>query len=121
MHGYRPTGHTVLWRTQAFDRKGEKDTLGTRRCQAVGEPQVRVRLGQRGGDPPRPGRQHHRARDVAASAEDDVGSSPREDLTTGKGRSDSDREGARQVNTRPPREARHVECVELEASLRDEL
>ena len=57
----------------ARDLVGEEELRRERGGEPVGEPEVRVRLGQRGRDPAEPGRQHHRAGDVATAAEDDVG------------------------------------------------
>ena len=57
-----PAGNVVREEEPARERRGEP----------VRETEVRVRLGERGGDPAQPRGEHHRPRDEAAGAEDDL-------------------------------------------------
>ena len=63
-----------------------------RRREPVRETEVGVRLRQRSRDPAEPGGEHHRPRDVAAAAEHDVGTAPREDAQARDRRGDGERE-----------------------------
>ena len=53
----RPAGDAVLRAIAAGDLVGEEDAPRERRREPVREPEVGVRLGQRGGHPPPPGRE----------------------------------------------------------------
>ena len=56
-----------------------EDAARERGREPVREPEMRVRLGQRGRDAPEPRREHHRPGDVATAAEHDVRPPARED------------------------------------------
>ena len=97
---------------------GEEEASGERRGEAVGQPEVRVRLRQRRRDAPQARGEHHRPRDEAARAEDDLRPAPGEDP-----------QAVRRRGARPPgraelsragraRQAGDGERVEREARLR---
>ena len=98
--GDRPAGDAVLRPVAAGDAVREEDATRERRRQPVREPEVRVRLGQRGGNPLPPGRVDHRPGDVAAAAEDDVRPPP---LRGSRAHARGARTGAQQrPKQRPP-------------------
>ena len=102
----RPARHAVLRAVAAVDRKREEDALRERRRKPVREPEVRVGLRHRRRDPAAGGREHHRAGDVAAAAEDDVGPAAFEDprgRRRARGRASTAR--ATGAGRRPAREA----------------
>ena len=68
----RPADHAVLRAVSPRHRIREEDAAGEGSGQPVRQAQVGVGLGQGCRDPPAPGGEDHRARDVAASAVDDV-------------------------------------------------
>ena len=103
------------------DRVREEEPARERRREAVREPEVRVGLAQRGRDAHRRGREDHRAGDVAAAAEHDVGPPGAQDPPA-RERSracEQQRPGERQ--RRLPRKAGDAEGVELEAGFRNQL
>ena len=118
--GNGPAGHPVLASVPLRQVVGEEDAPRERRRQPVREPEVGVGLGQRGRDAQRAGREHHRAGDVAAAAEDDVRSAPAQDPDAGCRRQPGPDERPQERNGRPPREARDRERVERVAVRRDE-
>jgi hypothetical protein len=83
--GHRPAGDAVLRALAAGDVVGEEDALGERRREPVGQPEMRIRLGERGGELPPPRGVDHRPRDVAAAAEHDVRSAALQDRRAGTG------------------------------------
>ena len=117
----RAPDHAVLATVTPRDRVGEEDATREGSREPVREPQVSVRLGQRGGDAAQARGQHHRAGDVAATAEDDVGPPPREDPAARERRLHRLCKRSEQPDTESAREARDREGVELEARLRNEL
>ncbi len=117
----RPAGDAVLRALPAPDREGQEHAARERRGQPVRQPEVRVGLHQRGGNPLSRGGEHHRARDVAASAEHDVGRAPLQDLAARADRAGRAHHGADLRDPWPTRQPRDVERVELEARLGDEL
>ena len=82
---------------------------------------MRVGLRERRRDPLQPGRKHHRAGDIAAAAEHDVGPAPPEDPQARRGRGGGEAERPREARARLPREALDAEGVEGVAALRNEL
>ena len=102
------------------DRVGEEDAPRERRREPVREPEVGVRLRQRGRELPPPRRVDHRPGDVAAAAEDDVRPAPLQDRRAGARRAAGAQQRAEQRDRRPAREAGDLERVELVARLRDE-
>ena len=117
---HRPPDDPVLLARSPRDRIGEEDALRKRRCEPVGEPEVRVRLRQRGRNAVAPGRVHHRAGDVSAAAEHDVGPPPLDDPPAGTRGARGEQERARHRRAGLPRDARDPERVELVAGRRDE-
>ena len=117
----RTTGHAVLAAVTPGDGVREEDAPRERRRQAVGEPEVCVRLGERRRDPAGPCRQHHRPRDVAATAEDDVRPPMRQDSTAGEWRTSRLRQRSQEIEAELAREPRDRERVELEARVRNQL
>ena len=79
-----------------------------------------VRLRERRGDPPTRGGKHHRSRHVAASAEHDVGPSPREDTVASRRRGKRVQSRAGLREPRLPRQPAHAKSVELVAAFRNE-
>ncbi len=77
--GYGTSHDAVAGTVPTRDRVREEDTLREGRGEPVGETEMGVRLGQRRRDPAQPGGENHRARDVAAAAQHDVGPSAPED------------------------------------------
>ncbi len=110
----RPPDDAVFRGLETVDGKGEKDAPREGRGEAVGEAEVRVGLGQHRGDPDETRRDHHRAGDVAAAAEDDLGAPPTQDLDTGKRGAGVDPERAEEIESRAPWQSRDVERLELE-------
>jgi len=84
------------------------------------EAEVRVGLGQHRGDPDETRCGHHRAGDVAAAAEDDLGAPPTQDLDAGERGARVDPERAEEGASRAPRQARDAERLELESGSGDE-
>ena len=80
----RPADDLDLVACPPLDLVGEEQLRGERRGKPVGEAEMRVGLGQRCRDPAQPGGEHHRAGDVAAAAEDDIGAPTAEDGATGE-------------------------------------
>ena len=116
----RSPDDAILATVAPGDRVGEEDAPSEGRGEPVREAEVRVRLGQRGGDPAQARGQHHRACDVAAPAEDDVRPPAREDPAARERRPHRLGERAHQPEAESAREARDREGVELEARLRNE-
>jgi hypothetical protein len=110
----------VLWRLLPTDRERQEDAARERCREPVRETEVRVRLGQRRRDTARPRREHHRAGDVAAAAEDDVRLAPCQDPAARERRARRLPERAHEREAESPREAGHLERVEIEAGCRDE-
>ena len=100
------------------DLVGEEQPAGERSGEAVCEPEVRVGLGERRGDPAQACGEHHRAGDVTARAEHDVGATSGEDPQAVGGRRRRAPGGAQLGRARPPRQSRDGERVEREARLR---
>ena len=116
----RPADDLDLVARAPLDVVGEKELRGERRCQPVGEAEVRVGLGQRRRDPAQPCGEHHRAGDVATAAEDDVRPATAQDRPTGERRLRGPHERAHELQRRLAREAADLERVELEARLRNQ-
>ena len=89
-----------------------------RRREPVGEPEVRVGLGQRRGDPAKAGCEHHRPGDEAAAAEHDVRAATGEDAEAVRRSGRGAPRGAELGRARPARKSGDGERVELEARLR---
>ena len=103
----------------ARDLVREEQPPRERRREPVGEPEVRVRLGQRRRDPAQPRGEHHRPGDVAARAEDDVRAAPGEDPRGSATGAAEARQAARSwAALGRAREARDGKRVEREARLR---
>ena len=81
---------------------------------------MRVRLGQRRGDPAQPRGEHHRPGDVAAAAEDDVRLAALEDPQAGDRCGRREHKRAQLRCTEPAREAGDRELVERVPVLRNE-
>ena len=96
----------------------EEDAARERRSQAVGEAEMRIRLGQRRRDAAQPRRQHHRAGDEAAAAEHHRRAPAAEDPQAEERRLHGADERAHEPEPGSPREAGDRERVELEARLR---
>ena len=91
-----------------------------RRGQAVREPEVCVRLGQRSRNASQPRRDDHRPCDVAAAPEHDVRPAAREDTQTRGGRGGGETERAEEPRAGTARHAHDAEGVEGVAALRNE-
>ena len=116
----RATDHPVLRAVPAGDLVGEEHPARERRRQAVREPEVRIRLGERRRNPTHPRRQHHWSGDVPATAEDDVRPAPPEDASAGERRPYRLEKGANESEAEPPRKPRDGKRVELESGLRNQ-
>ena len=119
--GYGTPRHAVLRARSARDREGEEHATGERQGEPVGQAQVRIRFHDRRGDPAGCRGKHHRARHVAAAAEDDVRATPLEDRSTREGRLAGKHERPGEAHAEPSWKARDLEGVELVARVRDEL
>ena len=116
----RPPGDAVLGAVAAGDPVGEEDSARERRREPVREPEMRVRLRERGGELPPPGGVDHRPGDVAAAAEDDVRPALLEDRATRPGRTAGADQRPEQRRRRRAWKAGDLERVELVAGGRDE-
>ena len=117
----RPADDLGLAARAPRDVVGEKELLGERRCQPVGEAEVRVGLCECGGDTRQACGQHHRAGHIAAAPQNDVRPAPLQDRPAGKGRLPCAPERPQQCHRGRPREAVDRECVELKPCFRNQL
>ena len=117
---YRPADDPVLRALPARNVVGEEHGLRERRAEAVGQPEVRVRLGQGGGYAAQASCEHHRPGNVAACAQNDVGVATTQDPEARERRPYRTHHGSHEAEPEPAREAGDVERVELEARLRNQ-
>jgi hypothetical protein len=115
----RASDRAVLLPVQA-EWQGEEDMLGERRREPVGEPEVRICLGERARNPAQPRGQHHRPSDEAAAAEDGVRSAAAENAATRERRCQGLAHGAYELGPQPSWQPGDGECVELVAVFRNE-
>jgi len=116
----RPADDLHLAAAAAGNLVGEEELLRKRGGEPVREAEVRVGLGESGGNATQPRREHHRAGHVTAAAEDDVWPAPHEDRAAGERSLRSAPERPEQRNRRRAREAADLERVELEARFRNQ-
>ncbi len=102
------------------EREGEEHAVGERRREPVGQPEMRVGLGDRARDPAQARREDHRAGDVAACSEHGLRPSPVENPQAGSRGGECPSGGAHERRTGPAREPRDREGVELVPELRNE-
>ena len=120
MGRYRPADHLVLRPASPCNRVGQKHAPRKRRRDPVRESEVGIRLGQRGRDPPLPRGVDHRAGDVPAATEDDVGLPRGQDPAARPRRTAREQDRAQLRHPRPPRQAADPERVEFESRLGNE-
>ena len=118
--GHRAAGDAVLRAVPPSDGVGEEDAPRERRRQPVGEAEVSIGLGQRGGQLLSPGRVDHRPGDIAAATEDDVRPPPFQDRCACSWRAAGTHQRAEERHRRPAGKARDLEGVELVPGLRNE-
>ena len=110
----RAADHAVLRPLAALERESAKNALRERCGEAVREPELGVRLHERGRDPQEPGRGDHGAADVPPAPRTASGRRRRRIRTQAAGDQRRGRR-AREVEPRPARQALDAEGVELEA------
>ena len=118
--GHRSACDAVLRAVASRDAVGEEDPPREGRRQPVGEAEMGVRLGQRGGELLPPGGVDHRPGDVATAAEDDVRPTPLQDRSARARGAACAQEGAEESRGWPAREAGDLERVELVPGIGDE-
>ncbi len=116
----RSPRHPVLRAVASVDRERQEDPARERRRQAVRQTEVRVGLHHRRGNPSPRGCVDHRSGDVAAAAEDDVGSPRPQNPGTRSGRASRQQKRTCEGERRPARQTGDGERVELEAGFRNE-
>ena len=109
----RTSGHAVLALVPPLGRECKEHAARERHREPVREPQVRVRLHHRRGNPSTRCGEHHRPGDVAARAENDVGTTRTEDASARKRRPPREEERPRHRRGRSPRQAGRRERVQL--------
>ena len=102
------------------NRVREKHPSRERSRDPVRQPEMSIRLRQGRRDPLPPGRVDHRPRHVAAAAEDDVRPPRGKDLRARARRAPGEQHGPQLRASRPARQARDPERVELVPGLGDE-
>ena len=117
----RTADDPVLRAVAALDGVREEHAPGQRRGEPVREPEVRIGLGEHGRNASQPRCEHHRPCDVAPAAEDDIGTTARQDPAADERRTHRLTDGAEEPEADASREAGDREGVELEAGLRNEL
>ena len=116
-----PSDDPVLPSVAARDLVGEEHATGEGSGQAIRKTEMSIGFREGRRNAPEPRRQHHRARDVAASAEDDIRPAAPEDAQARKRGADGLDEGSQEVEPEPAREPRDRERVELEPGFRNQL
>ena len=116
----RPADDLDLVPGAPLDLVGEEQLRGERCGEPIGEAEMCVGLGQGRRDPAQSRRQHHRAGDIPAASEDDIGTATTQDGAAGERCLRRPHERAHELQRRLPREAADLERVELEARLRNQ-
>jgi hypothetical protein len=115
--GNRAPDDSVLGLAQPVDGIRQEDAAGERRREPVREAEMGVRLGEGGADAPQARCEHDRPGDEPAAAENDVRLLATENARGRRHGEGGGTERAQEIQAQPPREALHLEDLELEAGL----